>query len=143
MSSQLADNLALLFEKFDHSEFIVCLEGEITEDGTLRLTDFRMPHIAYSRPTGAGVHPDGTCRQYENIVGTLHSHPMSHPDERGWNNCYLSRTAIVSWLGYSEYPYTAVMCGPRVWAWWHHSQVDLSKVLAFPLAQQIEGTADQ
>lgn len=142
MSTQLADNLALLFEKFDDSEFIVCLEGEATADGEVRLSDFRMPHMAYSRATSAGMHPDGTCNQYESIVGTLHTHPISHRDDPESGNCYLSRTDIVSWLEYSEYPYTAVMCGPRVWAWWHRSQVDLAKVLAFPPAHQITGAED-
>ncbi len=149
MSTQLADNLALLFEKFDDSEFIVCLEGEATADGEVRLSDFRMPHMAYSRATSAEMHPDGMCDQYQDIVGTLHNHPLSHPADRESGNCYLSRTDIVNWLEYSDYPDTAVLCGPRVWAWWHRSQVDLAKVraagpwshatVAFPPAHQITG----
>lgn len=145
MRAQLADNLALLFERFGTSEFIVCLEGETNEAGDFRLRDFRMPHIAYSRSTSAGVDPDGTCSQYRNIVGTLHNHPPKYPEDRGreFNNCYLSRTDIVSWLKHSDYAYTAVMCGPRLWAWWHRSQVDESDVLAFPPTGQLYGRTSE
>lgn len=141
MAPQLADNLALLFEKFGDSEFIVCIEGGVDDAGEFRLRDFRMPHIAYSRTTGTGVHPDGGCSQYPGIVGTLHSHPPTYPSDRGReaDNCYLSRPDIVSWLEHSSYPYTMVMCGPRMWAWWHRSQVDAGRVLAFPPPGQLQG----
>jgi hypothetical protein len=141
MAPQLADNLALLFEKFGASEFVVCVEGEVDGAGQFVLRDFRMPHLAYSRTTGAGVHPDGGCRQYQGIVATLHNHPPAYPEDRGseWNNCYLSRPDIVSWLEGSDYPYTVVMCGPRLWAWWHRSQVDPSQVLAVPPPDQLWG----
>lgn len=141
MTAQVADNLALLFERFSDSEFILCLEGGADESGELRLTDFRMPHIAYSRSSSAGVYPDGTCSQYDGVIGTLHNHPATKPLNRGgeWKNCYLSRTDIVSWLKYSDYPYTAVMCGPRMWAWWHRSQVVADKVVALPPDGQLFG----
>lgn len=141
MVPQLADNLALLFEKFADSEFIVCIEGTVDDESGFSLRDFRMPHIAYSRTTGTGVHPDGGCGQYSGIVGTLHSHPPTYPQDRGReaDNCYLSRPDIVSWLEHSPYPYTMVMCGPRMWAWWHRSQVDVERVLAFPPPGQLQG----
>ncbi len=141
MAPQLADNLALLFEKFGDAEFIVCIEGRVDDAGGFSLRDFRMPHIAYSRTTGTGVHPDGDCSQYPGIVGTLHSHPPIYPQDRGreWDNCYLSRPDIVSWLEHSSYPYTMVMCGPRMWAWWRRSQVDADRVLAFPPPGQLHG----
>lgn len=143
MTVQLADNLSLLFDKFGQSEFILCLEGELTGEGELELTDFRMPHIAYSRPTSAAVHPDGGCDQYEEIVGTLHNHPGTFPKDFGRedSNCYLSHLDITSWLEYSEYPYTAVMCGPKTWAWWHRTQVDPEAMLAWPDRDQlVKGT---
>ncbi len=145
MAAQLADNLALLFERFGDSEFIVCIEGGVEASGDFSLRDFRMPHIAYSRATGAGVHPDGDCSQYADIIGTLHSHPATYPQDRGreWGNCYLSRPDIVSWLDYSTYPYTMVMCGPRTWAWWHRSQVDRDRVLALPPPGQLYGRPDE
>ncbi len=141
MTPQLADNLALLFDRFGRSEFILCLEGE-NKDGKMMLRDFRMPHIAFSRPTSAAVHPDGGCDQYDNIVGTLHNHPASYPEDRGResSNCYLSGLDIQSWLEYSEYEYTTVLCGPRTWAWWHRSQVGSEKLLAFPKEQQLHGS---
>ncbi len=141
MAPQLADNLALLFEKFGDSEFIVCIEGGVDGAGEFSLRDFRMPHIAYSRTTGTGVYPDRGCGQYPGIVGTLHSHPPTYPLDRGReaDNCYLSRPDIVSWLEHSSYPYTMVMCGPRLWAWWHRSQVDANRVLAFPPPGQLQG----
>ncbi len=145
MALQLADNLALLFDKFGSSEFIVCIEGGVDEAGEFGLRDFRMPHIAYSRTTGTGVHPDGGCGQYPGIVGTLHSHPPTYPSDRGREaeNCYLSRPDIVSWLAHSSYPTTLVMCGPRMWAWWHRSQVDADRVLAFPPPGQLQGRPEQ
>ncbi len=141
MMPQLADNLALLFEKFGDSEFIVCIEGRADGADGFSLRDFRVPHIAYSRSTGTGVHPEGGCGQYPGIVGTLHSHPPTYPQDRGReaDNCYLSRPDIVSWLEHSSYPYTMVMCGPRMWAWWHRSQVDTDRVLAFPPPGQLQG----
>lgn len=140
MTPQLADNLALLFDKFGHSEFILCLEGGADESGDLELRDFRMPHIAYSRSTSAAVHPDGGCDQYDGVVGTLHNHPPTYPEDKGReaNNCYLSRMDIMSWLKHSSYEYTAVMCGARTWAWWHRSQVSEDKVLAFPREGQLQ-----
>ena len=141
MSPQLADNLALLFAKFGRSEFILCLEGDVTETGEMQLRDFRMPHLAYSRPTSAAVHPQGGCDQYPGVVGTLHNHPPSYPEDQGResSNCYLSNLDITTWLEYSAYPYTAVMCGPRTWAWWHRSQVDLDKLVVFPMERQLLG----
>ena len=128
MTVQLTDNLALLFDKFGESEFILCLEGKLNDDGKLELTDFRMPHIASSRPTSAAVHPDGGCDQYEGIVGTIHNHPSS--------DCYLSRGDLDSWR-LSGYPYTVVMCGARTWAWWHRSQVEPEATLAWPPEDQL------
>jgi hypothetical protein len=141
MAPQLADNLALLFEKFGESEFVVCIEGRVDAEDQLRLHDFRMPHLTYSRSTSAGVHPNGDCSQYQGIVGTLHNHPPAYPRDRGreWKNCYLSRVDIVSWLEHSSYPHTIVMCGPRLWAWWHRSQVDPDRVLALPPPGQLYG----
>ena len=141
MTPQLSDNLALLFEKFASAEFVVCLEGDVNEVGMLELRDFRMPHIAYSRSTGTAVHPDGGCEQYEDIVGSLHNHPATYPEDRGveWTNCYLSRPDILSWLEHTEYPYTFVMCGEQFWAWWHRTQVSTKKVLAFPPTGQLAG----
>ncbi len=131
----------MLFEKFADSEFIVCIEGRVDGVGGLSFHDFRMPHIAYSRATGTGVHPGGDCSQYPGVVGTLHSHPPTYPPDRGResDNCYLSRPDIVSWLEYTSYPYTMVMCGPRMWAWWQRSQVDADRVLAFPPPGQLQG----
>lgn len=144
MTAQLADNLALLFDRFEQSEFILCLEGGFEATGELRLADFRMPHLAYSRSTSAGVYPDGGCAQYGGIVGTVHNHPVRNPADRGreWKNCYLSRTDIVSWLEHSNYEYTAVMCGPRTWAWWHRSQVNEEKVISFPPPGQLFGRTE-
>jgi hypothetical protein len=141
MTAQLSDNLALLFDRFGDSEFIFCIEAETTSSDELEARDFRMPHIAYSRESGAAVRPEGGCSQYANIVGTLHNHPPAYPEDRGreWSNCYLSRTDITSWLEHSDYAYTLVMCGPRIWAWWHRSQVDPSHVLAFPPEGQLHG----
>ena len=139
MSPQLADNLALLFDKFGRSEFILCLEGGTDDSGELELRDFRMPHMAYSRSTSAAVQPDGGCEQYDGVIGTLHNHPPTYPEDSGResNNCYLSRMDIMSWLKHSTYEYTTVMCGPRTWAWWHRSQVNEEKVLAFPREGQL------
>ena len=141
VTDQLSDNLAFLFEAFGPTEFIVCLEGEITREGELELRDFRLPHIAHSHRTGVGVDPDGTCRQYEGIIGTLHNHPPAYPEDRDreWNNCYLSRSDITSWLEHTDYPITAVMCAPHTWAWWHRSQVAPERVLAFPPDGQLVG----
>ncbi len=145
MSPQLADNLALLFDRFAESEFIVCVEGKVGRAGQLQLRDFRMPHHAYSRSQGAGIHSAGDCGQYAGVIGTLHNHPPAYPEDRGreWRNCYLSRTDILSWLEHTDYPYTMVMCGPRLWAWWHRSQVDSAKVLAFPPPGQVYGRTSE
>ena len=132
MTVQLADNLALLFEKFGESEFILCLEGELNDNGELELSNFRMPHIAYSRPKSAGVKPGSGCEQYEGIVGTIHNHPGSGNGSR----CYLSRGDLDSWR-HSGYPYTIVMCGARTWAWWHRSQVEPEAMLAWPPEDQL------
>lgn len=144
MSPQLADNLALLFERFEENEFVVCIEGRVDAVDQLQLSDFRMPHLAYSHSTGASVHPNGDCSQYRGIVGTLHNHPRAYPKDRGgdWKNCYLSRVDIVSWLEHSSYSYTLVMCGPRTWAWWHRSQVDPDSELALPLPGQLYGRSE-
>lgn len=141
MMPQLADNLALLFERFGESEFVICIEGAIGEADHLQLRDFRMPHHAYSSSTGAGVHPAGDCRQYAGIIGTLHNHPQTFTRESGpqRDNCYLSRTDIVSWLVHSHYEYTLVMCGPRLWAWWHRSQIDPTADRALPPPGQLLG----
>ncbi len=139
MSEQLADNVALLFDRFGRSEFILCLEGEINEAGEMVLRDFRMPHIAFSRSTSAAVHPEGGCDQYDGIVATLHNHPSNFPKVSGREskNCYLSHLDITSWLEYSRYDYTAVMCGPNTWAWWHRSQVKEEALIVFPVEGQL------
>lgn len=139
MSRQLADNLALLFDKFERSEFILCLEGEVSAHGQLSLSDFRMPHIVRSHATSAALSPAGTCAQYERVIATLHTHPPTYPEDRGResSNCYLSRTDIVTWLEGTDYPYTAVLCGPRTWAVWHRSQVKPKQVIAFPPEDQL------
>jgi hypothetical protein len=59
MVPQLADNLALLFDKFGESEFVVCIEGALGDADSLQLRDFRIPHHAYSSSTSAGVYPAG------------------------------------------------------------------------------------
>ena len=141
MVPQLADNLALLYEKFGEDEFVVCIEGEFGDAEQLQLRDFRMPHHAYSNSTSAGIYPAGDCRQYKGIIGTLHNHPQTLPQDRGGerDNCYLSRTDIVSWLEHSAYQYTLVMCGSRLWAWWHRSQIDPTADLFFPPPGQLLG----
>jgi hypothetical protein len=59
MVPQLADNLALLFDKFGESEFVVCIEGALGDADSLQLSDSRIPHHAYSSSTSAGVYPAG------------------------------------------------------------------------------------
>lgn len=141
MMPQLADNLALLFEKFGESEFVVCVEGALGDADHLQLRDFRMPHHAYSSSTSAGVYPTGDCRQYAGIIGTLHNHPENVARDSGpeRENCYLSRMDIVSWLEHSPYQFTLVMCGPRLWAWWHRSQIEPTANRALPLPGQLLG----
>lgn len=141
MAAQLSDNLALLFEKFGESEFVLCIEGELVGTSELELRDFRMPHVSHSDRNGVGIHPGGGCSQYADIIGTIHNHPPRYPEDRGreWNNCYLSRGDISSWLDNTQYPFTLVMCGPRLWAWWHRAQVDATRTLAFPPSGQLEG----
>ena len=138
ISRQVLDNLSLLFYAFGgdggpRGEYIVCLEGEIRGD-TLDINDFRMPHMTRSTPMSASMHPEGTCKQYDTVIGWLHNHP-THFGEKPLSSCYLSRVDVSTWLNYSDLPVAFVQCGQHSFAWWFRGQVD-NPFLQWPLASQ-------
>lgn len=121
----VADNLALLFDKFD-TELVLCLEGERRGDD-LYVTDFRMPHILISE---TGRVQAASCRQSPRSVGTWHNHPSPRfrlTDASSGSlarNCYLSRTDIQDFRRRRDALVTVVACAPRTYAFWRRSDVD-------------------
>lgn len=125
LEPSVADNLALLFSEFDR-ELVLCLEGK-RDGSTLRITDFRMPHILLSEP--GRVQATG-CGSNLHIVGTWHNHPgsvsslTSRSADALRRNCYLSRTDIADFLRRTDALVSVVACGPRTYAYWWRHDVD-------------------
>ncbi len=121
----VADNLALLFEKFD-TELVLCLEGERRGDD-LYVTDFRMPHILVSE---TGRVRAASCRPSPRSLGTWHNHPAPRFRLARANpallarNCYLSRTDIHDFVRRRGALVTVVACAPRTYAYWRRRDVD-------------------
>lgn len=125
LSPAVADNIALLFGKFD-TELVLCLEGE--RRGTdLYVTDFRMPHILTSE---TGRVRAASCKPSRRTVGTWHNHPptglnlVSASPEALARNCYLSRTDITDFQHRRNALISVVSCAPRTYAYWKRSDVE-------------------
>ena len=125
LSPGVADNIALLFGKFD-TELVLCLEGE--RRGTdLYVTDFRMPHILTSE---TGRVKAASCKPSRRTVGTWHNHPatgfnlVSASPEALARNCYLSRTDIRDFQRRRNALVSVVSCAPRTYAYWTRGDVE-------------------
>jgi len=119
LEPEIADNLALLFRKFD-TEFVVCLEGE-RRGADLYVTDFRFPHILLSE---TGRVQAAACKPNERAIGTWHNHPPPHISLAASDmaaltrNCYLSRTDIADFQRRESAAVTVVSCAPYTYAYW-------------------------
>lgn len=146
LAPAVADNLALLFEKFD-TELVVCLEGERRGED-VHVTDFRFPHILLSetgRVQAAACEPGGRA------IGTWHNHPpprvgLAAVDAAALTrNCYLSRTDIADFQRRGSAAVTVVSCAPYTYAYWKRGDVgevgeDVA-LLPAPDGQLVQGEA--
>lgn len=124
LAPAVADNLALLFEKFD-TELVLCLEGE-HRGADLYVTEFRMPHIHLSQ---TGRVQAASCRSHRRAIGTWHNHPALQLTLASLNpqtlsrNCYLSRTDIDDFQRRKDALVSVVSCGPHTYAYWRRGDV--------------------